>query len=234
MKKMRQIVLDTETTGLDPTYGHRLVEIGCIELINYLPSGSTYHTYINPERDVPKEAAEVHGLKQEFLKDFPIFKEIHSEFLDFIADSELIIHNAPFDMKFLNAELKSVSTKVLSHKRVIDTLKIARKKFPGSPASLDALCKRFGIDNSSRDLHGALLDSKLLAEVYLELVGGRQPGFSLEAQSKATFHSNENNEETTNSPQRSQRSDRKLYTLTNQEKQAHEDFMTQLKKVKKV
>jgi DNA polymerase-3 subunit epsilon len=177
---MREIVLDTETTGLEPSEGHKLIEIGCVEVVNQIPTGKTYHQYINPERDVPAEAVAVHGLTEEMLKKEPVFSQIYADFLDFIGDAQLVIHNAEFDMKFINFELEEVGHKPLSMKRVTDTLKIAREKFPGSPASLDALCRRFDIDNSDRELHGALLDSELLAEVYLELMGGRQHGLVLD------------------------------------------------------
>jgi DNA polymerase-3 subunit epsilon len=176
----RQIILDTETTGFEPSEGHRLVEIGCLELVNHLPTGNVFHTYLNPMRDVPPEAARVHGLTTEFLKSHPLFTEKVGDFLDFIGDDTLIIHNAEFDLKFLNAELKSAGFgKPLQMSRVIDTLPMAREKFPGQPANLDALCRRFKIDNSGRKFHGALLDSELLAEVYLELIGGRQHGLGL-------------------------------------------------------
>lgn len=176
---MREIVLDTETTGFEPSEGHRIVEIGAVELFNHLPTGRTYHQYINPERPMPKEAFEVHGLGDDFLRNQPVFKTIGRAFLDFIADAQLVIHNAAFDMKFLNHELKAAGLPGLSFTRATDTLMIARSKFPGSPASLDALCRRFGVDNSAREKHGALLDSEILAEVYLELIGGRQPDFGL-------------------------------------------------------
>jgi len=176
---MREIVLDTETTGFEPSEGDRIVEIGAVELFNHLPTGRTYHQYINPKRNMPEAAFNVHGLSEEFLSDKPVFKDIVQEFTDFIKDSKLVIHNASFDMKFLNAELGWVNWPALPMHQAIDTLAIARRKFPGSPASLDALCRRFGIDNSSRTLHGALLDSKILAEVYLELIGGRQPDLVL-------------------------------------------------------
>lgn len=183
---MREIVLDTETTGMDPKEGDRLVEIGCVELHNQVPTGRTYHVYINPERDVPAGAVAVHGLTAEFLKDKPVFSQIYTDFLDFIAEGVLVIHNAEFDMKFINAELAKVGHKSIPPKRVTDTLLIARKKFPGSPASLDALCRRFNVDNSGRELHGALLDAQLLAEVYLEMMGGRQHGFLGMAQGAAS------------------------------------------------
>lgn len=195
---MREIVLDTETTGFDPFSGDRLVEIGAIELINHMPSGSTYHQYIHPDRHMPDEAFGVHGIGPDLLQpprppkegevilsDKPFFKAVGQDFLDFIGnDSKLVIHNASFDMKFLNAELKWIGLPEIPYERAIDTLMIARKKFPGSPATLDALCRRFGIDNSSRTLHGALLDSEILAEVYLELIGGRQPDLVLAPVSK--------------------------------------------------
>ena len=176
---MREIVLDTETTGFEPSEGHRIVEIGAVELMNHLPTGNTYHQYINPERPMPKEAFEVHGLGDDFLRDKPVFARIGRAFLDFISDAPLVIHNAAFDMKFLNFELDRAGLPLLPNARAKDTLMIARAKFPGSPASLDALCRRFNIDNSMREKHGALLDSEILAEVYLELIGGRQPDLVL-------------------------------------------------------
>lgn len=175
---MREIVLDTETTGFEPSEGHRLVEIGAVELLNHMPTGRTYHQYINPDRDMPAEAFAVHGLSEDFLRPQPRFAQIARAFLEFVQGARLVIHNAAFDMRFLNAELEWAG---LPHLKVevVDTLAIARRRFPGSPASLDALCRRFGIDNSSRTLHGALLDSEILAEVYLELMGGRQPDLVL-------------------------------------------------------
>lgn len=176
---MREIVLDTETTGFEPEEGDRIVEIGAVELYNHMPTGRTYHQYINPERSMPKEAFEVHGLGDAFLRDKPVFKKIAAQFVEFIQDSTLVIHNASFDMKFLNAELGWAGFSKLPMSQSLDTLAIARKRFPGSPASLDALCRRFGVDNGAREKHGALLDSEILAEVYLELVGGRQPDLVL-------------------------------------------------------
>lgn len=176
---MREIVLDTETTGFDPDQGDRIVEIGGVELDNHMPTGRSYHQYINPERDMPQGAFEVHGLSSEFLSDKPVFAKIGQEFLDFIGDAKLVIHNASFDMKFLNFELRRMGLAPLPMSQSIDTLAMARQKFPGSPATLDALCRRFGIDNSRRTKHGALLDSEILAEVYLELIGGRQPDLVL-------------------------------------------------------
>ncbi|HHG89643.1 MAG TPA: DNA polymerase III subunit epsilon [Devosia sp.] len=174
----REIVLDTETTGLSPQTGDRIVEIGCVELVNHLPTGKSYHTYINPERDMPEGAFRVHGLSEEFLAEKPLFSEIAGEFSRFIGDSTLIIHNAPFDMGFLNAEFERLQRPFLRNP-VIDTVQLARENHPGARVSLDALCKIYGIDNSRRALHGALLDSEILAEVYLELIGGRQTGLSL-------------------------------------------------------
>ena len=176
---MREIVLDTETTGLDPQSGHRVVEVGCVELINHVPSGEEWHTYINPERDMPPEAFEIHGLSDAFLADKPAFAAIAEEFLTFLGEAKLIIHNASFDLRFLNAELAALNRAPIEMSRAIDTVTMARRKFPGSPASLDALCRRFDIDLTQRDKHGALLDAQLLAEVYLELIGGRQPDLVL-------------------------------------------------------
>jgi DNA polymerase III subunit epsilon len=176
---MREIVLDTETTGFEPSEGDRIVEIGAVELIGHVATGRTYHQYINPQRKMPAEAFAVHGLGDDFLADKPVFSDIASAFLEFIGDATLVIHNAAFDMKFLNAELGWVNKPLIPMERALDTLAIARRKFPGSPASLDALCRRFNIDNTARTLHGALLDSEILAEVYLELIGGRQPDFAL-------------------------------------------------------
>ena len=182
-KRKREIVLDTETTGLDPASGHRIVEIGCVELIDLVPSGETFHVYINPKRDVPAPAFAVHGLSSDFLSDFPPFEEIAQSLLDFLEDAPLVIHNARFDMKFLRAELLKVGTTSLENE-VVDTLAIARQKYPGSPASLDMLCRRFNVDNSQREKHGALLDAELLSAVYLELCGGKQPKLEL-AEEKA-------------------------------------------------
>lgn len=176
---MREIVLDTETTGFDPRTGDRMVEIGAVELMNHMPTGRTFHQYINPQRDMPEGAFKVHGLSEAFLRDFPVFADIADAFLDFIGDSKLVIHNASFDVPFLNAELGWCKRPQIPMDQAIDTLLIARKKFPGAGNSLDALCRRFNIDNAHRTLHGALLDSEILAEVYLELIGGRQPGLVL-------------------------------------------------------
>jgi DNA polymerase III subunit epsilon len=176
---MREIVLDTETTGLDPKSGDRLIEIGCVEIFNRRPTGATYHVYINPERDVPPGAQAVHGISTAFLQDKPLFKSVAAAFLAFIGNDPLVIHNASFDIGFLNHELGRVQLPVLMMDRVVDTLQLARRKHPAGPNSLDALCKRYGIDGSKRVKHGALTDSELLAEVYIELLGERQAGLAL-------------------------------------------------------
>ena len=176
---MREIVLDTETTGLDPLTGHRIVEIGCVELDGHLPTGNTFHCYLNPERDMPAEAERVHGLSAQFLSDKPVFAEVVADFLKFIGDAPLVIHNAEFDMRFINAELVRLGFPTLPMSRSVDTVAMARKRFPGAQVNLDALCRRFEVDLSRRTHHGALLDAELLAEVYLQLNGGRQPGFEL-------------------------------------------------------
>lgn len=173
---LREIVFDTETTGLSPEAGDKLVEIGAVELINHMPTGKTYHQYINPERSVPEEVVAVHGLTEEFLKDYPVFADVADDFLNFVGDDGILVaHNAAFDYKFINFELKRIGKPEYSWDRVVDTLEIARKKFPGAKNNLDALCRRFGVDNSNRTKHGALLDAELLAEVYLELMGGVEP-----------------------------------------------------------
>ncbi|WP_373235484.1 DNA polymerase III subunit epsilon [Cohaesibacter celericrescens] len=176
---LREITFDTETTGFDPFSGDRVVEIGCVELINHLPSGETFHVYINPERDMPEGAFKVHGLSEEFLSDKPKFSEIAQSFQEFIKDTPIIAHNASFDVKFLNWELEKAGFGKIDDQYVIDTLAMARLKFPAGPNSLDALCNRFNIDNGKRTLHGALLDSEILADVYLELIGGRQTSLLL-------------------------------------------------------
>jgi DNA polymerase-3 subunit epsilon len=182
---LREIVLDTETTGLDPNQGHRIVEIGCLELINHIPTSNSFHKYINPECAISEEAVSVHGLTEEKLRDKPVFAEIAADFLDFIGDAQLVIHNADFDVGFINAELARLSLPRVAPERATCTVKLTRRKFPGSPANLDALCRRFGVDNSGRSFHGALLDAQLLAEVYVELLGGRQQGLALAAASSA-------------------------------------------------
>ena len=178
---MREIVFDTETTGLDPYQGHRLIEIGCIELVNRFPTGQTFHRYLNPERDVPAEAFAVHGLSYDFLKNKPMFADVVTDLLAFVSDAPLIAHNAAFDLGFLNAELERVKQPGIPRDRLIDTLLLARRKYPGSSNRLDDLCSRFGVDNSGRTKHGALVDAELLAEVYLELIGARQAQLGLVA-----------------------------------------------------
>jgi DNA polymerase-3 subunit epsilon len=176
---MREIVLDTETTGLDPAQGHRLVEVGCIELLNRIPTGAVFHAYLNPERDMPAEAFAIHGLSSDFLKGHRRFADVVDEFLVFIGDAPLVIHNAGFDHGFLNAELKRTERALIARERLVDTLLLARRKHPAGPNRLDDLCARYGIDNSRRTKHGALLDAEILAEVYLELIGGRQAQLGL-------------------------------------------------------
>jgi DNA polymerase-3 subunit epsilon len=183
---MREIVLDTETTGLDPYQGDRVVEIGCVELFKGFPTGQTFHVYINPERDMPAGAFAVHGLSSEFLRDKPRFEEVVDEFVTFIGDAPLVIHNAAFDIGFLNAELERAKRQIIDRARIVDTLLLARRKHPGGPNRLDDLCGRYGIDNSRRTKHGALLDAEILAEVYVELIGARQAALSLVEESAVT------------------------------------------------
>jgi DNA polymerase-3 subunit epsilon len=220
----REIVLDTETTGLSPHDGHKLVEIGCIELVNHIPTGNVFHRYINPNRSVPIEAYNVHGLSTEFLKDFSPFAHIVEEFLAFIQEDTLIIHNASFDMGFLNFELQNVQRESLMSNKVVDTLKIARKKFPGSPASLDALCRRFKIDTTSRTKHGAIIDCELLAEVYLELIGGRQKAFDMGTISPVEVKSVSDSLQTIN---KKIRREPREFVLSEEETDAHRAFMEQ-------
>lgn len=234
---MREIVLDTETTGLNPDTGDRIVEIGCVELFNHMPTGRTYHQYINPERSMPMEAFEVHGIGPDLLeppqtgaqgaitlRDKPVFKDVGQAFLDFVGDAKLVIHNASFDMKFLNAELKWMGLRQLAWEQAIDTLAIARQKFPGSPASLDALCRRFAIDNTNRTLHGALLDSEILADVYLELIGGRQPDLTL-----ATVTTSKKSAQGEDANWRPKPRPTSLPSrLTEEERKAHEAFVEKL------
>ena len=181
---MKEIILDTETTGLDPKLGHRIVEIGAIELINHIPTDKTYHCYINPEREVDQGAFEVHGLSTQFLSQFETFENVVDEFNAFIKGDPIIIHNAPFDIGFLNSELLAIGRNAIDENRIIDTLPMARQKFPGAQVNLNALCRKYNIDNSHRDLHGALVDADLLASVYLELIGGKQPGLQLATERK--------------------------------------------------
>lgn len=222
---MREIVLDTETTGFDAEKDDRIVEIGAVELLNHLPTGRTFHVYINPERSMPQEAFEVHGLGDEFLRDKPKFAEIAQDFLDFVAeDAKLVIHNAAFDMKFLNAELRRAGHPTLPWARALDTLAIARDRFPGSPASLDALCRRFGVDNSNRELHGALLDSEILAEVYLELIGGRQPDLVLDRPGQGQDVADTDRSTVPRAPRPTPLPSR----LSDQEAAAHQEFIAKL------
>lgn len=224
---MREIALDTETTGLDPATGHRIVEIGCVEMIDHMRTGKVFHCYLNPERDMPAEAERVHGLSAAFLKDKPLFAHVADDFLTFIADSPLVIHNAGFDMKFINFEIGRVGHKTIPMTRTIDTVLLARQKFPGQGASLDALCRRFNIDLSLRVHHGALLDAELLADVYLELRGGRQKAMLLDENSQA--HKEENAEET---PVIIQKLDVPLrhFSASTDEITAHKEFITKIKK----
>src|SRR5258705_8272363 len=185
-RRMREIVLDTETTGLDPLRGDRLVEVGCIEIFNRMPTGQTFHRYINPERDMPAEALAVNGITTEFLASKPLFAEIVDEFLEFIADAPLIIHNASFDVSFINAELDRIKRPVIVRERLVDTLLLARRKHPGVSNRLDDLCSRYSIDNSRRTKHGALLDAELLAEVYIDLIGARQSQLILASETRVT------------------------------------------------
>ena len=189
---MREIVLDTETTGLDPAAGHRIVEVAGLELRNHLPTGQYFQRYINPERDMPAEAERVHGLSESFLRNHPIFSQIAKDLVEFLDDAALIIHNAAFDVGFLNAELQRARMPKLKTREVIDTVVLARKRFPGAQVNLDALCRRFNIDATARDFHGALLDCELLAQVYLELVGGRQPGLALSTRRQPSGKSDAN------------------------------------------
>lgn len=225
-KLIREVVLDTETTGLKPRDGDRIVEIGGVELINHLPTGKIFHKYINPQRDIPEESTRVHGITNDMVKDAPLFVHVVEDFLEFIEDSPLIIHNASFDMGFFNAELDRLCRPVLDMNRAIDTLKMARQKFPGSPASLDALCRRFDIDLSVRTKHGAWIDAELLAKVYLELIGGRQVSFQFQT------------EETTNVAAQELKDILKLqktfrpsrqYKLSEVEKLAHQEFLKGIK-----
>ena len=211
------MVLDTETTGLDPRSGHRIVEIGCVELINHMATGKHFHKYLNPERDVPEQATAIHGLTEEFLSAKPVFADIAEEFEVFIGDSTLVIHNAEFDLGFINAEREKIGQPPVAPDRAIDTVSLARRKFPGAQANLDALCRRFKIDNSDRSLHGALKDARLLAEVYLELIGGRQQDLGLSAEERKIVESAEKN-----------RRPPRPHAPTEAEQLAHAQFMEKL------
>ena len=218
---MREIVLDTETTGLDPLRGDRLVEIGCVEIFNRMPTGQTFHRYINPQRDMPKEAFDVHGLSSEFLADKPLFSGIADDFLAFVGDSPLVIHNASFDIGFINAELEKVSRAPIPRERLVDTLLLARRKHPGVSNRLDDLCSRYAIDNSRRTRHGALLDAELLAEVYIDLIGARQSQLVLA--DKVEMHSGAQ----TDAPRR-QRTEPLAPRITPAELDAHHAFLATL------
>lgn len=225
---MREIVFDTETTGFDPDSGDRIVEIGAIELINHLPSGAKFHKYINPERSMPADAFAVHGLGDDFLADKPKFAEIAQDWADFIGDDGILIaHNASFDMKFINFELTRAGQSAVPWNRVCDSLALARKKFPGAQNSLDALCRRFGVDNAGRTLHGALLDSELLAEVYLELIGGRQPGLVLDQPATGDADDASATQNAASGP-RARRAAPLPPRLTAEEAAAHEAFVADL------
>ncbi|NDF11377.1 MAG: DNA polymerase III subunit epsilon [Proteobacteria bacterium] len=218
---MREIALDTETTGLDPRSGHKMIEIGCVEMHGKIKTGKFFHCYLNPGREVPLEATAVHGIKTEDLLDKPTFLEKADEFLAFIGDAPLVIHNAAFDMKFINHELKSIGKAELPMHTVVDTLLIARGKFPGAPASLDALCKRFNIDLSSRTKHGALLDAGLLADIYLELMGGSQQGLNLAPENKSTADAVNQAMAAVLAP--------RTYTVPEDERATHEAFLKRVK-----
>ncbi len=225
---MREIVFDTETTGLDPLTGDKIVEIGAIELVDHIPTGKTYHQYINPMRSMTEEVIKVHGLTEEFLSDKPVFEEICDDFLSFIgSDSSLVAHNASFDMKFLNCELQAVQKSEIGNERVVDTLVLAKKKFPGSRVNLDELCRRFHIDNSARTVHGALLDAQLLAEVYLELLGGHEPALLL----KKEENTNKKIAQTLSVEPKLEKKtyQARLFDIPAQDLQNHESFVAQIK-----
>lgn len=218
----REIVFDTETTGFDYANGERLVEIGAVELVNYVPTGVTFHQYINPEKEVPEEVVKVHGLTYEFLKDFPTFDKVADEWLDFIGDATLVAHNASFDINFVNYELKQLGKPEMEWARVVDTLEIARSLFPGTRCSLDALCKRFEIDDSSRTFHGALLDAQLLAEVYLELLGGKEPSLLLDGKEKNVKNSVAQTEDIVRNFKEA-----RLFPLSEEDIKKHENFLSE-------
>src|SRR6202162_3729119 len=219
---MREIVLDTETTGLDPLRGDRLVEIGCIEIFNRMPTGQTFHRHLTPERDTPAEAFAVHGLSSKFLADKPLFAHVVEEFLEFIGDAPLVIHNASFDIAFINAELDRVKLPPIAGERLVDTLLLARRKHPGVSNKLDDLCSRYAIDNSRRTKHGALLDAELLAEVYIDLIGARQSQLVLAAESRETRASGHGE-----MPRR-QRLEPLMPRVTEADRAAHRDFVATL------
>jgi len=222
---MREIVFDTETTGLDPKTGDRMVEIGCIELINRVPSGATYHCYFNPERDMPPAAEAVHGLSVAFLSDKPLFKDRVSELLEFLGDAPLVAHNAGFDFGFLNSELAQIGMEPIDLGRMIDTVALARKRHPGAKLSLDALCSRYGIDRSHRVKHGALLDAELLAQVYVELTGGRQIGLELAAEAGSSTTTNEGAKEVVLAKAEGERREPRPHSASPEELARHRAFL---------
>ena len=227
---MREIVLDTETTGLSPQDGHRIIEIGALEMINHVSTGKTFHVYINPERPIDPDAMAVHGITDERVAGEPVFADLVDDFLNFIGDDQMVIHNAPFDMGFINAELERCGKTALPMDRAIDTLVMARKKFPGGQASLDALCRKFGIDNSHRDLHGAMIDTDLLAEVYIELLGGKQPGLTLALDGQAVDQKKDENEVVANiSAEKSAIRPARTHHASAEELAAHQAFITSMK-----
>ena len=216
---LREIVFDTETTGLSPQEGDKLVEIGAVELINHIPTGRTYHQYINPERDVPEEVVKVHGLTYDFLKNYPKIAEIAQDFIDFVGDDGILVaHNASFDINFINYEFKHKGFPIYPQSRVIDTLEIARQKFPGARNNLDALCRRFNLDTSARTKHGALLDAELLSEVYLELLGGAEPTMKLETEAVSEHKAEQGYAERIYHEPRN-------FPLSDEELQKHEEFL---------
>ena len=223
MSDIRELVMDTETTGLEPGE-HRIVEIGVVEMLNHVPTGRTYHEYINPQRSMPSEAEAIHGISEAFLADKPVFEDIAQTFVDFIGDGTLVIHNAKFDVKFLNYELGRLSKAPIQMDRVIDTLEMARNRFPGAQNSLDGLCRRFKVDSAKRVKHGALLDSELLADVYIELIGGRQGGFSLDVAAQEAVVEQEIG---TSGPARARGKPRPIL-MSEAEKSAHNAFVATL------
>lgn len=219
----REIVLDTETTGLDPAAGHRMVEVACVELVNHLPTGREFHSYLNPERDMPEDAARIHGLSSDFLRDKPLFAHKAEELVDFVGEARLVIHNASFDLKFLNAEFARLNLSVQwGMDRATDTLAMARRKYPGMRTNLDALCTRMGINRSIREKHGALIDARLLAEVYLELMGGRQLGLMIDAANDVVASQSAIPTKKTVRPPRS-------FTLSEDDKRAHAQLVAGIK-----
>lgn len=224
---MREICLDTETTGLDPKDGHKIIEIACFELINKVKTGKVFHSFVNPRRDVPHEAFRIHGISTEFLKDKPTFDLIADKFLDFIGDDILVIHNASFDIKFLNFELNILRKKTLEMSRVVDSLMLARKKFPGGQNSLDALCKRFNLDLSKREKHGAMIDTELLCDVYIELMGGAQEGFGFDNIKKNHSINNEKIIDLVVSKNNKKIIPARNFELSSEELKRHEDFIKQ-------